>query len=291
MKPSSFEYLTPKTVKETIGLLEQYGDEIKVLAGGQSLVPMLNFRVARPKYLVDINGIRDLEYIREEKGNLVIGALTRERAMEKSPLIREKCPILPEAISHIGHLPIRTRGTIGGSLVHADPSAELPIIASVLEAKMKIAGPAGERVLPAEDFFVTYLTSALEAAEILVEVRIPVFPPHTGWSFLELSRRHGDFAIVAAATLLTMGEKGVCQKAKIALGGVGPTPIRARAAEDLLAGKAITEALMAEAGVKAAEAAEPESDYHASAEYRRDMARVYTIRSLKEAWNRIKGGK
>lgn len=291
MKPSSFEYLTPKTVKEAIGLLEQYGDEIKILAGGQSLVPMLNFRVARPKYLVDINGIRDLEYIREEKGELVIGALTREWAVEKSPLIREKCPILPKAISYIGHLPIRTRGTIGGSLVHADPSAELPMIASLLEAKMKIAGPAGERVLPAEEFFVTYLTSALEAAEILAEVRIPVFPAHTGWSFLELSRRHGDFAIVAAATLLTMGEKGVCQKAKIVLGGVGPTPIRARAAEDLLAGKAITEALMAEAGVKAAEAAEPEADYHASAEYRRDMARVYTTRSLKESWNRVKGGK
>ena len=291
MKPSSFEYLTPKTVKETIGLLEQYGDEIKVLAGGQSLVPMLNFRVARPKFLVDINGIRELEYIREERGELVIGALTREWAVEKSPLVREKCPILPKAISYIGHLPIRTRGTIGGSLVHADPSAELPIMACALEAKMKIVGPAGERVLRAEEFFMTYLTSAMEAAEILVEVRIPVFAAQTGWSFMELSRRHGDFAIVAVASMLTMGEKGVCQKAKIALGGVAPTPIRARAAEDLLTGKLITEALMAEAGIKAAEATDPESDYHASAEYRKDMARVYTVRSLKEAWNMIKGGK
>jgi carbon-monoxide dehydrogenase medium subunit/2-furoyl-CoA dehydrogenase FAD binding subunit len=291
MKPTSFEYLTPKTVKETIGLLEQYGDEIKVLAGGQSLVPMLNFRVARPKYLVDINGIRDLEYIREEKGELVIGALTREWAVEKSTLVREKCPILPKAISFIGHLPIRTRGTIGGSLVHADPSAELPIMASVLDAKIKIVGPGGERTLKAEEFFLTYLTSALEAAEILVEVRIPVLPPRTGWSFLELSRRHGDFAIVAVASLITLGEKGICQKARIALGGVGPTPIRAGAAEDLLTGKAITDALIAEAGIKAAEATEPESDYHASAEYRRDMARVYAVRSLKEAWNMIKGGK
>jgi len=291
MKPSSFEYFTPKTVKETIGLLEQYGDEIKVLAGGQSLVPMLNFRVARPKFLVDINGIRELEYIREERGELVIGALTREWAVEKSPLVREKCPILPKAISYIGHLPIRTRGTIGGSLVHADPSAELPIMACALDAKMKIVGPAGERVLRAEEFFMTYLTSAMEAAEILVEVRIPVFAAQTGWSFMELSRRHGDFAIVAVASMLTMGEKGVCQKAKIALGGVAPTPIRARAAEDLLTGKPITEALMAEAGIKAAEATDPESDYHASAEYRKDMARVYTVRSLKEAWNMIKGGK
>jgi carbon-monoxide dehydrogenase medium subunit/2-furoyl-CoA dehydrogenase FAD binding subunit len=291
MKPNSFEYLTPKTVKETIGLLEQYGDEIKVLAGGQSLVPMLNFRVARPKFLVDINGIRELEYIREERGELVIGALTREWAVEKSPLVREKCPILPKAISYIGHLPIRTRGTIGGSLVHADPSAELPIMACALDAKMKIVGPAGERILRAEEFFMTYLTSAMEAAEILVEVRIPVFAAQTGWSFMELSRRHGDFAIVAVASMLTMGEKGVCQKAKIALGGVAPTPIRARAAEDLLTGKAITEALMAEAGIKAAEATDPESDYHASAEYRKDMSRVYTVRSLKEAWNMIKGGK
>ena len=291
MKPSSFEYLTPKTVKETIGLLEQYGDEIKVLAGGQSLVPMLNFRVARPKFLVDLNGIRALEYIREERGELVIGALTREWAVEKSPLVREKCPILPKAISYIGHLPIRTRGTIGGSLVHADPSAELPIMACALDAKMKIVGPAGERVLRAEEFFMTYLTSAMEAAEILVEVRIPVFAAQTGWSFMELSRRHGDFAIVAVASMLTMGEKGVCQKAKIALGGVAPTPIRARAAEDLLTGKPITEDLMAEAGIKAAEATDPESDYHASAEYRKDMARVYTVRSLKEAWNMIKGGK
>ena len=291
MKPISFAYLTPKTVKETIGLLEQYGDEIKVLAGGQSLVPMLNFRVARPKYLVDINGIRELEYIREEKGEIVIGALTREWAVEKSPLVREKCPILPKAISYIGHLPIRTRGTFGGSLVHADPSAELPIMACVLDAKMKMVGPAGERVLSAGDFFVTYLTSALEATEILVEVRIPVFAAHTGWSFMELSRRHGDFAIVAVASLLTMGEKSVCQKAKIALGGVAPTPIRAKAAEDLLTGKPITEALMTEAGVQAAEATEPESDYHASAEYRKDMARVYTVRSLKKAWNMIKGGK
>jgi CO/xanthine dehydrogenase FAD-binding subunit len=252
---------------------------------------MLNFRVARPKFLVDINGIRELEYIREERGELVIGALTREWAVEKSPLVREKCPILPKAISYIGHLPIRTRGTIGGSLVHADPSAELPIMACALEAKMKIVGPAGERILRAEEFFMTYLTSAMEAAEILVEVRIPVFAAQTGWSFMELSRRHGDFAIVAVASMLTMGEKGVCQKAKIALGGVAPTPIRARAAEDLLTGKPITEALMAEAGIKAAEATDPESDYHASAEYRKDMSRVYTVRSLKEAWNMIKGGK
>ena len=145
MKPNAFEYFNPGTVAEAVKLLEQYGDEGKVLAGGQSLIPMLNFRVARPQYLIDINGLKDLDYIREEKGELVIGALTRERAVEKSALVQKLCPILPKAISYIGHVPIRTRGTIGGTLVHADPSAEIPVVATALGAKMKVAGPSGER--------------------------------------------------------------------------------------------------------------------------------------------------
>ncbi|MCJ7493038.1 MAG: FAD binding domain-containing protein, partial [Deltaproteobacteria bacterium] len=158
MKPSAFEYFAPVTVTEAIGLLERYGEEAKVLAGGQSLIPMMNFRVARPKVLVDINRVKELDYIREEKDELVIGGLTRERSLEVSPLIQKKCPILAEAISYIGHLPIRTRGTIGGSLVHADPTAEIPVVVAALEGKMKVAGPSGERLLRAEEFFVTYLT-------------------------------------------------------------------------------------------------------------------------------------
>jgi CO/xanthine dehydrogenase FAD-binding subunit len=291
MKPSGFEYFTPSTVGEAVELLQRHGDEAKVLAGGQSLIPMMNFRVARPKVLIDINKIKELDYIREEKGELVIGGLTRERTLEVSPVVKKKCPILAEAISYIGHLPIRTRGTIGGSLVHADPSAEIPIIVCGLGGKMKVVGPSAERILGADEFFITYLTSALEAAEILVEVRIPTLPVKAGWSFMEFSRRHGDFGIVAVASILHLEKKGVCRQASIALGGVAPTPLRAREAEILLAGRAITEELIKEAGVKAAQATDPESDYHASAEYRKDMARVFTQRSLKEAWTKAKGGK
>jgi 2-furoyl-CoA dehydrogenase FAD binding subunit len=291
MKPSAFEYFTPSTVREAIELLRSHGDEAKILAGGQSLIPMMNFRVARPKVLIDINKIKELNYIREEKGELVIGGLTRERTLEVSPVVKKKCPILAEAISYIGHLPIRTRGTIGGSLVHADPSAEIPIIVCGLGGKMKVVGPSGERTLGADEFFMTYLTSALEAAEILVEVRIPILPVNAGWSFMEFSRRHGDFGIVAVASILYLENKELCRKASIALGGVAPTPLRAGEAESLLAGRVITEELIKEAGVKAAQATDPESDYHASAEYRKDMARVFTQRSLKEAWNKAKGGK
>jgi len=240
---------------------------------------------------VDINHLTELDYIREEKGELAIGGLTRERTLEVSPLVQKKCPILAEAISYIGHVPIRARGTIGGSLVHADPSAEIPVVISALGGKMKVVGPSGERILGADEFFLTYLTSALEPSEILVEVRVPTLPSDAGWSFMELSRRHGDFAIVAVACILLMVDKGRCQKASIALGGVAPTPIRAREAEKLLAGQLFTAALFEEAGVKAAQATEPESDYHASADYRRDMARVFTRRALKEAWSKVKGGK
>jgi CO/xanthine dehydrogenase FAD-binding subunit len=277
-------------VPEAVELLQRHGDEAKILAGGQSLVPMMNFRVARPKVLIDINKIKGLDYIREEKDELVIGGLVRERSLEVSPLVKKKCPILAEAISYIGHLPIRTRGTIGGSLVHADPAAEVPVVIRALSGKMKVVGPSGERTLGADEFFLTYLTSALEPGEILVEVRIPTLPTNTGWSFMELSRRLGDFGIVVVASILFMENRELCGKASITLGGVAPTPIRAAEAENLLAGRKLTEELIMEAGVKAAQATEPESDYHASAEYRKDMARVFTQRSLREAWNKIKGG-
>lgn len=291
MKPSAFEYFTPSTVPEAINLLQRHGDEAKILAGGQSLIPMMNFRVARPKVLIDINKIKELDYIREEKDDLVVGALVRERTLEVSPLVKKKCPILAEAISYIGHLPIRTRGTIGGSLVHSDPSAEIPVVICGLGGKMKVVGPSGERTLGAEEFFLTFLTSALEPAEILVEVRIPALPSNAGWSFMEFSRRHGDFGIVVVASILFMENKERCRKASIALGGVAPTPIRSVEAENVLAGRPLTEELITEAGVKAARATDPESDYHASAEYRKDMARVFTQRSLREAWNKVKGGK
>jgi carbon-monoxide dehydrogenase medium subunit/2-furoyl-CoA dehydrogenase FAD binding subunit len=291
MKPNAFEYFAPNTVKEAVGLLEKYEDEAKILAGGQSLVPIMNFRLGRPEVLLDINGIKDLDYIREEGEALFIGALTRERDLELSPLVKEKCPILAEAVSFIGHVPIRNRGTVGGSLVHADPSSELPTVICCLNGEMKVVGPSGERALEPEEFFLTYLTTSLEPSEILVEVRIPILPQNTAWSFVELTRRSGDFAIVGVATLLFMEDDGVCREARIALGGVAPTPIRAEEAEELLSGQVITEELIKKAGAEAAEATETEPDYHASAEYRKDMARVFVQRGLHEALSRVKGGK
>jgi 2-furoyl-CoA dehydrogenase FAD binding subunit len=183
MKPCAFEYFNPQSVQETIELLNRYGDEAKIIAGGQSLVPMMNFRLARPEILIDINAIKELEYIKTEGDELVIGALTRERDIEQSPLVLEKWPFLSKAISFIGHSAIRNRGTIGGSLVHADPSAEIPTSLCALNGKVKIVGPSGEKILEPEEFFLTYLTTSLEPSDFLVEVRIPALPEKTGWSF------------------------------------------------------------------------------------------------------------
>lgn len=290
MKPCAFEYFSPQSVAEAIELLERYGDEAKILAGGQSLVPMMNFRLARPEILVDINGIKELEYIRTENDELVIGALTRERDIEKSPLVVERWPILSKAISYIGHGAIRNRGTIGGSLVHADPSAEIPTALCALNGKVKVLGPSGEKELAPEEFFLTYLTTSLEPSDLLVEVRIPALPQKAGWSFVELSRRSGDFAIVAVGILLFTEKAGVCTEARISMGGVAPTPVRAAEAEAMLAGQKISEKLITQAAQQAAEETDTESDYHASAEYRADMARVFVKKGLQEAWNMVNGG-
>jgi carbon-monoxide dehydrogenase medium subunit/2-furoyl-CoA dehydrogenase FAD binding subunit len=290
MKPCAFEYFNPQSVQEAIELLDRYGDEAKIIAGGQSLVPMMNFRLARPEILIDITGIKELDYVKTEGDELVIGALTRERDIEQSPLVVEKWPILSKAISFIGHSAIRNRGTIGGSLVHADPSAEIPTSLCALNGNVKVVGPSGEKILEPEEFFMTYLTTSLEPSDLLVEVRIPALPEKTGWSFGELSRRSGDFAIVAVGILLFTETAGVCREARISMGGVAPTPVRAEEAEALLAGQKITEKLIAEAAQQAAEETDTEPDYHASAEYRMDMARVFVKRGLQEACNRVNGG-
>ncbi len=290
MKPSAFEYHNPQSVEEAVELLDRYGDEAKIIAGGQSLVPMMNFRLARPEILIDINGIKELEYIKTEGDELVIGALTRESDIEKSALVIEQFPFLAKAISYIGHSAIRNRGTIGGSLVHADPSAELPTALCALNGKLKVVGSSGEKILEPEEFFLTYLTTSLEPSDLLTEVRIPALPENTGWSFSELSRRSGDFAIVAVGILLFSEAPGVCREARIAMGGVAPTPVRAQAAEALLAGKKLSEKLIAKAAQQAAEETDTEPDYHASAEYRMDMARVFVKKGLQKAWNMLNGG-
>jgi carbon-monoxide dehydrogenase medium subunit len=289
VKPAPFEYHDPSTIDEAVALLKQYDGEAKLLAGGQSLMPLLNMRLARPQGVVDLNHVAGLDYIREENGWIAIGALTRQRALERSELVRARQPLLHEATRNIAHPQIRNRGTVGGSIAHADPAAELPAVALVLDAELVVTGPGGRRTLPAAGFFVTYLTTLLEPVEVLTEVRVPVLPARTGWSFQEVSRRHGDFALAGAVVTLTL-DRDRCSDARVALFGVASTPVRASAAEAMLHGAKPDERLLAEvARAATADLDAPLSDVHASEEYRRHLAEVMTRRALTEALARAQG--
>ena len=285
MKPPPFDYHAPTSIEETLDLLQRYGDEAKVLAGGQSLMPLLNFRLTYPAALIDVNRVAALSYIQQKDGQIRIGALTRQRTIEFSELIHSQLPLLYEATTLVGHLPIRTRGTIGGSLAHADPAAEYPTVAVALDAELVIQGPSGTRILSAEEFFVSYLTTALAPNEVLTEVRFSPSPPTSGWAFEEFARRHGDFAVVGVAAVIdTDGEQ--CRTARLAAAGVGPTPIRLRAAEDILMQAGITDQAIQSTSTKAAELVEPDSDIHASADFRRHLTQVLTRRAIKRAIER-----
>ena len=289
MKPPRFEYFAPASVDEALALLAQHGEGAKVLAGGQSLVPLLNFRLVRPSHLIDLNEIPGLGYIREENGWLVIGGMTRQRAVEQSALVRERCPLLADAMPQIGHAQIRNRGTIGGSLAHADPAAELPAVMAALEGQLVVRRGGGQRVVAPEQFFVSYLTTSLEQAELLVEVRLPVAPPRTGTAFMEVSRRHGDFALVGVAASLTLDEAGVCTKSALALTGAGPTPVVARDAARTLVGVKPTAEAFEEVGRQVSALLQPDSDLHASAEYRKHVGGVLARRALARATARATG--
>ena len=289
MKPPPFDYLAPASLDEALTLLGELGDGAKVLAGGQSLVPMLNFRLVRPQHLVDLNGLAELAGIREHDGHLVIGAMTRQRSVEMSELVSDHWPLLAEAVPQIGHAQIRNRGTIGGSLAHADPAAELPAVVAALGGELVLKSARRQRVLTAEQFFVTYLTTAAEPDELLVEVRLPATPPRTGSAFLELTRRHGDFALVGGAATLTLDEAGVCTGAAIALTGVGPTPVVAREAARALVGVPPTPKVLEEVGRRVSESVTPDGDLHASSEYRKHLAGVLTRRALTRAAERALG--
>jgi CO/xanthine dehydrogenase FAD-binding subunit len=289
MKPPRFDYLLPRTLDEAFGLLAQHGEEAKVLAGGQSLVPLLNFRLVRPTYLVDLNDVPGLDGIRVDDGRLAIGAMTRQRAAETSSVVRERCPLLAEAMPQIGHVQIRNRGTIGGSLAHADPAGELPAVMAALDGELVLRSRRGERLLSAPEFFVGYLTTAAAPDELLVEARVPVTPARTGTAFLEVSRRHGDFALVGVAATLTLDAGGVCTACAVALTGVGPTPVVARDAARALVGVKPTADAYADVGRRVASALVPDSDLHASADYRKHLAGVLTRRALARAAERVEG--
>src|SRR5688572_2688496 len=285
-----FDYLAPASVDEALKLLGELGEGAKLLAGGQSLVPLLNFRLVRPQHLVDLNGLTALAGIRQDDGRLVIGAMTRQRAVETSGLVRERCPLLAEAMPQIGHVQIRNQGTVGGSLAHADPAAELPAVVAALEGELVPRSAHGQRIVKSEPFFVAYLTTAAEPAELLVEVRLPVMPPRTGSAFLEVSRRHGDFALVGVAATVTLDEGGVCTGSAIALTGVGPTPVVAREAARALMGVRPTPEALEDVGRRVSAGLRPDGDLHASSEYRRHVAGVLTRRALARAAERASGG-
>ena len=288
MKPPRFDYLAPRTTDEALGILATHGEHAKVLAGGQSLVPLLNFRLVRPGFVVDLNEIDGLDGIRVEPGHVAIGAMTRQRAVETSAVVRARCPLLSDAMPQIGHVQIRNRGTIGGSLAHADPASELPAVVAALDGELVLRSARGPRVLTAEQFFVGYLTTAAAPDELLVEVRLPVAPPRTGTAFLEVSRRQGDFALVGVAVTLTLDDAGVCTATAVALTGVGPTPFVARDAARALVGVAPGAKAFEDVGRRVAEHLTPDSDLHASSEYRKEVAGVLVRRALAIAAERAR---
>jgi CO/xanthine dehydrogenase FAD-binding subunit len=287
MKPPIFDYIAPTSIEAAVAALAEAGGEAKVLAGGQSLMPMLNFRLLRPSILVDINRIAALSFITDTADSIRIGALTRHFALETSPVIANHFPVLSATMTHVAHLAIRNRGTIGGSLSHADPAAELPMMALLLNAELHVAAVSGTRILAARDFFLDTMTVDLDGTELLTEIVLPKLPPQTGWGFEEVARRHGDFALAAVAATLTLSEGKIAQ-ARIALTGVGPTALRVTEAEQFLVRKSLDGDVTARAIAAVREAIEPETDLHASSDYRRHLAGVLTGRALVAAWRRAR---
>jgi CO/xanthine dehydrogenase FAD-binding subunit len=289
MKPPRFDYERPGSLDEALALLSSRGDEVKVLAGGQSLVPLLNFRLARPDCLVDLNEVSELAYIRTQDGTLRIGAMTRQAALERSETVAGGWPLLTEAVRHVGHPQIRNRGTVGGSVAHADPAAELPAALAALDATFRVRSARAARTLGSDELAVTHLTTSLEPDEVLVEVEVPALPPRTGSAFVEFTRRHGDFALAGAAAVVTLAEDGACERARISLLAAGPKPVRAAAAEGSLTGRPVDDMTAAEAAAAAASGIRPAGDVHGGTEFRRRLAEAMVRRALLLAAARASG--
>jgi CO/xanthine dehydrogenase FAD-binding subunit len=280
MKPPPFEYHDPRTVAETIGLLAQFGDEAKVLAGGQSLVPLLNFRLARPDRLIDINNVGELDYLSFDDGLLRVGAMLRQSALERASAVAEQVPLLSQAVRFVGHTQIRNRGTVGGSVAHADPAAELPVALTALDARLHIRSERGERVLSPGEFFITHLTTALEPDELLTEIAVPIPSGRAGSAFVEFARRLGDFALGGAAVLVRLADEGLCESAAVALLAAASTPVRAPEAESFLSGRRLDEPTAREAAAIAVERINPTGDIHGGSEYRRGLIQALVRRAV-----------
>ena len=291
MKPAPFKYHAPDTVDEAVGLLADYGYDAKILAGGQSLVATMNFRLAQPAVLIDLNNIPALSYIQPTRdGGVRVGAMTRQAQVERSALVAEAAPLLRETMPLIAHPQIRNRGTVGGSIAHADPASELPALLVTLRGKVLARSARGERWLDADDFFLGIFTTALEPDEILAEVRFPAMPARSGWAVDEVARRHGDFALVGAAALVELDNGGVCREARLVYFGVGDGPVIARQAIVHLSGKTPTPEAIDEAARIASETdIDPDGDMHATPEFRRRLANVLGRKVLYKAFARAAG--
>ena len=291
MKPASFKYLAPTTVNETLAHLATHGWDAKVLAGGQSLIPMMNFRLAQPGVLVDLNNVSELSYIQPTRdGGLSLGAMTRQAELEHSPHVAERAPLIHEAMPRIAYPQIRSRGTIGGSIAHADPSAELVAASVALSGRFRLRRRTGERWVPADEFFVGLFATVLEPDELLVEVALPPMPPRGGWAFLEVARRHHDFALVGVAAVVALDGAGACQQTRLVYFSIGDGPVEAHTAAEMLRGQTPTPEAIREAVEAASDAdLDPNTDINASADYRRHLAKVLGQRALTQALDRARG--
>ncbi|MFZ7945228.1 FAD binding domain-containing protein [Neobacillus sp. 19] len=283
MKPAVFDYHSPVELEEALDLLDEFGYDAKIMSGGQSLIPMMNMRLARPQVLIDINNIAELDYIRVTDTGIQIGGLTRHFQVEESKEIERVCPLLTEGMKLIGHSQIRSRGTIGGSVAHADPTAELPVMLTTLGATITLASSEGVRTLTTDEFFLTYLTTTIEMNEILVSIDIPISPARTGYAIDEFTLRKGDFAIVLAAASVTLSEDGTVEAATLCLGGVDGVPVLLNEVTDELVGKVPDPAYIAECCNQIADLVDPEPDIHATSEYRKDLCITYAKRVLERA--------
>jgi carbon-monoxide dehydrogenase medium subunit len=287
--PAPFEYHAPKTLDEALRLFARHGDEAKLLAGGHSLLPLMKLRLAAPRYIIDIGRLKNMSYIREEDGRIAIGALTTHAEIEDSELLAAKCPVLSETAAQIGDAQVRNRGTLGGSLAHADPAADYPATILALDAELVAASTSGTRTIPAGDFFVDMLTTQLRPGEILTQVRVAPRAPRSGAAYAKLHQPASGFAIVGVAACLVLGKGGRIERAAVGVTGLGPKPFRAEAVERALLGKPATEKLLHDAARHAATGVEPLSDLHASRDYRRAMAVVFARRALARACARAQG--
>ena len=287
MKPAPFEYHVPDSIDQALSLMHEHADTAKILAGGQSLVPAMNFRVVQPSMLIDLNRLKELDYVREDGECLRIGAMTRERTLEFDARIAKRTPLLHEAAPNIAHPQIRNRGTIGGSIVNADPAAELPVLMLALNAQLKARNASAERWIPASDFMTGMFSTVLEPDEILVEIELPFMPPNTGWSFMEVAPRAGDYALMGVATAVTLDENGRCQSAKLVYLNAGDGPVDAKEAAQSLVGQTLTDTSISAAAAQASETEiTPFGNIHASPEFQRHLAKVLTTKALKQAAER-----